>query len=121
MWPSLFQPKTDDAESRSRTAGQVRTYFEPVTGAAAQSDQLQRGFGVLDALLLSQVCELQWELDVFERRQHGNEIERLENEADVFITPVGDGAITERPEILPEHRDFARRGAVHGGDEVQER
>ena len=66
-----------------------------VVEAVAEADELERGGGVFDALALLEVGELQRQFDVFEGGQHRDQVERLEDEADVVVAPAGDGAVGE--------------------------
>ena len=65
--------------------------------------------------------ELQRQLDIFQRGQHRDQIELLEDEADVLVAPAGDLAVAERAQVLAEDADLAAGGPVHGGDQVQQR
>ena len=55
------------------------------------------------------------------RRQHRDEIERLEDEPDVRVAPARDLPVAELPQIFAQHPDLAAGGLVHGGDQVQQR
>src|ERR1017187_4275962 len=89
--------------------------------AVAQADQLQRRRRVLQALLLLQVGELERQLHILHGRQHRKQIELLENEAHVLVAPVGDLAVAQFAQIVAEHADVPAGGAIHGGDQVQQR
>src|ERR1019366_2524718 len=89
--------------------------------AVAQADQVQRRRRVLHALPLLQVGEQQRQRHVLHGRQHREQIELLENEAHVFVAPVGDLAVAQLAQVVAEHADVPAGGAIHGGDQVQQR
>src|ERR1035441_5102989 len=89
--------------------------------AVAQADQLQRRRRVLQALLLLQVGEQERQRHVLHGRQHREQIELLENEAHVFVAPVGDLAVAQLAQVVAEHADVPAGGTIHGGDQVQQR
>src|SRR5258708_466740 len=86
----------------------------------AQSYQLQSGDGVFEALLLIQVGQLQGKLDILDRRQYRNQIELLEDEADVLITPSRNLAVAHLAQVLSEHGNLSARGVIHGRDQMQQ-
>ena len=52
--------------------------FGQMLGAIRKSDEIQRRLHLLAALAAIQLCQQQRQLDILERRQHRDEIERLE-------------------------------------------
>ena len=75
---------------------------------------------MLDSFLLAELGQLQRQLDVFERGEHRDQVERLEDEPDVFVAPARDLTVAQRTEIFTEHCDGAAGGAIHRGDQVQQ-
>jgi hypothetical protein len=61
-----------------------------VMQAVLQAHQLERRGGVLDALGLFQVGQLERQFHVLQRREHRNQVELLEDEADVLVAPMRD-------------------------------
>src|ERR1017187_858985 len=92
-----------------------------VMQSIAEAHQGERGGGVLDALGLLQIRELERKLDIFQRGEHRYEVELLEDEADVFVAPVGDLAVVELAQGVAQDADLTAGGPVHGGDQVQQR
>ena len=70
---------------------------------------------------LLQVGQLQRQFHVLQRGQHRNQVELLEDEADVLVAPVRDLAVAQLAQVVAQHADLAAGGAVHGGDQVQQR
>src|SRR5436309_1131459 len=58
---------------------------------------------------------------ILERREHGNEIECLENISDVLVAPARGLSVVEPEDILSQHKQFAGSGPVNGGNHVQHR
>src|SRR5581483_6727185 len=63
----------------------------------------------------------QGQLNVFERRQHGYQVEGLKDEANVFVTPLRDLLVAQLLEILSQHNHPASGRAVDRGNQVQQR
>ena len=75
---------------------------------SARPDQFQRGLDLSPALAAAQTRQQQRQFDIFIRRQHGKQIERLENEADVLIAPIGELRFVQLGHVDALHDDIRR-------------
>ena len=64
--------------------------------------------------------QLQWNQDIFQRRQGGNEVKGLENVADVIATIPRQGTLAHRRDLHAVQRDGAGRRAIQSRDETQQ-
>ena len=82
-----------DSDALFLTTGKL---LGQVAQAIAQADQFQSGFGVLHTLFLVELGQLQRQLDIFERGQNRDQVERLKNEANVVVAPVRNLLVIQR-------------------------
>jgi hypothetical protein len=91
-----------------------------VVHAVFEANEFEGGGGVFFALLAGEGGELEGEFDVFEGGENGDEVEGLEDEAEVVISPAGEFAFGHGGGLVVEDGEGAVGGAVHAGDEVEE-
>ena len=70
-----------------------------VAGAVGEPHDAEGGHHVVAALLLREAREQQRQLDVLERRQHGNEVVQLEDEPDVPRAPRRERAFRQPADL----------------------
>src|SRR5438067_1956655 len=92
-----------------------------MVGAVFQADELQRGHHVITALLRVELGQQERKFDVLERGENRDQVERLENVADVRIAPVGRLFVIEPENVLPQNQQLACSRAIDGRDHVQQR
>src|SRR5512143_26522 len=92
-----------------------------VVRAIRQAHDRERELDLLFPASPVHVREKEGKLDVLERREDGNEIVELEDEADVRASPFRERALAHRRDLPVADDDPARGGAVDARDEVQER
>jgi hypothetical protein len=73
------------------------------------------------AASLAHPLQLEDELDVLARRQHGHEVVRLEHEAERLQTHLRTCMLGQRRDVLPEHDQFACRRHVERAKQVEQR
>src|SRR4051812_41547471 len=76
----------------------------------------------LEALMLGAAPrEIEWQHRVLERGQRRQELEELENDANVATTPDRQLLLTQRLDLLPVDDDGTFRRTVDAGDHVHDR
>jgi hypothetical protein len=65
--------------------------------------------------------QLQRQRDVLGRRQHGQQVEELEDEADVVAPQLRELAVVQAADVDAGDGDLARRGLVEAGEDVHQR
>ena len=75
---------------------------------------------MLATLPPAEVGQNERQLDVFESRQHGNEIVELENEADMRGAPGGQLDLGERGDLDRANADRAGVRPVQPGDQIEQ-
>jgi len=88
--------------------------------AVFQVDQSQRRPDMLPALPARQVGQHERQLDVLERRQDGDQVVELEDEADMRGAPGRQIDLGKRRDLDPTHGDDAGVGPIQAGDEVEQ-
>src|SRR5438874_241147 len=89
--------------------------------AIGQPDDAERRHHVLAALFLGERGQQQRQLDVLERRQHGNQVVELKDEADVARAPRGQRAFREAADLGAADANRAARGTIDAGQQVEQR
>src|SRR5262245_31252653 len=107
-----------DGDALLLTAGELA---RQMAQAVTQPDQVQRRRRVLHTLALLQIGQLQRQFDVLESGHHRDQVEGLKDESDMLISPMRHLAVAQAAQVLPEHENLAVGGAVHRGDQVQQR
>ena len=96
----------------------------PVMGAVGEADLGQGPSGSLAAALprhpSRRRADEERELHVLEGGEDRDEVEGLEDEADLFRAQVGEGIVAESGHVRIADQDPARRGMVEAADQVQE-
>ena len=110
--------RTRDRHALLLSARQLR---RPVVTAIFEADELERVFRVLLALFRRERREQQRQLDVLLRREHRDQIEALEHEADVARAPVRQLAAFHLLEVLARDRELAAVRAIEPADQVEQR
>jgi len=54
----------------------------------SEADQFERSRRVLQLLFCAEACQFQRQGDILQRRQHRDQVERLEDESDVGVAPA---------------------------------
>ena len=72
------------------------------------------------ALFLGQIREQQRQFHVFERREHGDQVVELKDEADVTSAPRGQRALRQGADFRIADADRAARRPIDAGEEVQQ-
>src|SRR5207253_6516252 len=76
-----------------------------MVGAVFQADELQRGHHVITALLRVELGQQQRKFHVLKGGEYRDQVERLENVADVRIAPVGRLFVIEPENVLPQRSE----------------
>src|SRR5947199_1689550 len=99
----------------------ARKLLGKMVGAVFQVDELQRGHHVITALLRVELGQQQRKFHVLKGGEYRDQVERLENVADVRIAPVGRLFVIEPENVLPQNQQLACSRAIDGRDHVQQR
>src|SRR5215469_10821041 len=75
---------------------------------------------MITALLRVELGQQQRKFDVFERSEHRDQVESLEDVADVLIAPARRLSIVESENIFVQNQQLARRRAVDSGNHIQQ-
>src|SRR5205823_4244780 len=78
----------------------ARKLLGEMVGAVFQADELQRGHHVITALLRVELGQQQRKFHVLKGGEYRDQVERLENVADVRIAPVGRLFVIEPENVL---------------------
>jgi hypothetical protein len=95
--------------------------FRQMLHAVRKADQIERGLDLFAALAPAQTREQQRQLDIFIRRQDRQQIERLENEPDILIPPIGQLRLIQFGDIDALHVALPARRPIDAGEDVQQR
>src|SRR5215469_260439 len=98
------------------SAGQL---LRQMMNAVAQPNECERRHYVVATFILAEFREQQGELDVLESCEDRDQVERLEDIADMAITPLGDLLVAVAKNILALDKQFSRRGPINSGNHVQ--
>ena len=109
---------TGDGDALSLTAGEL---VGLVQHAGAEVDVLEGGFGALFALVGGGSVVDQGQLDVVERGGPGQQVEGLEDEADLLVTDASQLVVVELGDVVSVEPVLALRGRVEAADEVHQR
>jgi len=90
-------------------------------GLVADADTRQRLDGARVGARRVSVGEIGGQLDVLARRQMVEQVERLEDEADLAVAEARQPPVVERVQVVAEHRRLAGVAAVEPAHDVQER
>jgi acyl-CoA thioesterase I len=114
LWPRT--ERTRDGHALLLAAGKLS---RKMIGAVRQADLAQHVARALKGLGVA--GKFQRQSDVFERRHGGNEVERLEDDANVGATHGGKPVFIEAGEVVLGHTHGARAGAFEAGHDHQQR
>ena len=92
-----------------------------MSGALPEADDAQRRLGARAAIGLAEPGEEQRQLDVATRIEDRDQVEELEDEADVARAERGELVLGERVETLTRDLDAAAARAVEPRDQVEQR
>src|SRR5262245_27102953 len=106
-----------DRDTLLLSAGEL---FGQMPDTIREADKLERGHHVIAAFLLVELREQERQLDILKCGEHGNEVEGLEDVADVPIAPLGDLPIIEAEDILALHQQFAGGWPVNRSNHVEQ-
>ena len=106
-----------DGDALFLSAGELA---RQMVGAVAQADEVQGGGDLFAALGTAQLGEQQRQFHIFGGGEHGDQVEGLEDEADVLVAPVGELGFVEAGDIHALHMAFAAGRAVHAGNDVEQ-
>src|SRR5438132_7879792 len=85
-----------------------------------ESHEFQGSHYMITALLRVELGQQERKFDVLERGEYRDQVERLENVADVRIAPVGRLFVIKAENVLAKHQQLAFGRAVDGGNHVQQ-
>ena len=107
-----------DGDALLLAAGELR---RQVVDPIGEPDGTQRGFGPLALAAAAHPRVDERELDVGERGGAGDEVEALEDEADLAIADVGCLVVLQAERVGAVEQKRPRRGLVEEADDVHER
>src|SRR5271165_344411 len=107
-----------DGDALLLAAGQSRW---KVTQALSQPDLVQELLGTLCALVRTDVVREHGDGDVLLGRERRDEVEVLEDKADVLRTDLGQLLVAEAGQVASLKADRAARRAVEGAEQLQQR
>jgi len=112
-------PRCERAGDRHALLLPTRQLGRAVAQAVAEPDHVNEF--VEPGLVGVATGDRQRQHDVLVGRQHGDEVERLEDEADLVAAQRGQLAVVERRDLDAVEGDCAGRGTVEAGQTVHER
>ncbi len=92
-----------------------------VVEAVGEADEIEGGGGIFAALFAGEGGELEGQLDVFEGVEDGDEVEGLEDEAEVVVAPAGEASFRHCRGFFAEDDQASRGRPIHAGDQMEQR
>ena len=91
-----------------------------VLHAVAQAEQVEQFFRAPLRVAHGFACELHRQQDVFQRRQRRDQVEELEDEADLLVANFGELVFAHARDVDAVDLDFAMRRAVQPADQTEQ-